>query len=113
MAGLRLPLCHPSWRTTSPSSRSRWRWPCGTQPGQEDCGRRKPMSYPDVILMCLSIDSPDSLENGPVSWRPGEHHFCPSVPIVINVAEKNCPIYLLSVPDPAMTKHAGTRGDAP
>ncbi|GCB62296.1 hypothetical protein scyTo_0004227 [Scyliorhinus torazame] len=34
--------------------------------GQEDYDRLRPLSYPDtdVILMCFSIDSPDSLGNG-------------------------------------------------
>merc|ERR1711862_861374 len=33
--------------------------------GQEDYDRLRPLSYPDthVILMCFSIDSPDSLDN--------------------------------------------------
>ena len=33
--------------------------------GQEDYDRLRPLSYPDtdVILMCFSIDSPDSLQN--------------------------------------------------
>ncbi|KAJ3068563.1 GTP-binding protein Rho1, partial [Podochytrium sp. JEL0797] len=33
--------------------------------GQEDYARLRPLSYPDthVILICFSIDSPDSLEN--------------------------------------------------
>lgn len=33
--------------------------------GQEDYDRLRPLSYPDtdVILMCFSIDSPDSLGN--------------------------------------------------
>lgn len=35
--------------------------------GQEDYDRLRPLSYPDtdVILMCFSIDSPDSLGKGP------------------------------------------------
>ena len=35
--------------------------------GQEDYDRLRPLSYPDtdVILMCFSIDSPDSLTNIP------------------------------------------------
>ena len=39
--------------------------------GQEDYDRLRPLSYPDtdVILMCFSIDSPDSL--GPRE-HPGE-----------------------------------------
>lgn len=34
--------------------------------GQEDYDRLRPLSYPDtdVILMCFSIDSPDSLGKG-------------------------------------------------
>lgn len=39
--------------------------------GQEDYDRLRPLSYPDtdVILMCFSIDSPDSLENIPEKWN--------------------------------------------
>lgn len=40
--------------------------------GQEDYDRLRPLSYPDtdVILMCFSIDSPDSLDNIPEKWTP-------------------------------------------
>ena len=43
------------------------------------------LSYPDtdVILMCFSIDSPDSLENIPEKWTPEVKHFCPNVPIIL------------------------------
>ncbi|XP_042364360.1 rho-related GTP-binding protein RhoA-D-like [Plectropomus leopardus] len=53
--------------------------------GQEDYDRLRPLSYPDtdVILMCFSIDSPDSLENIPEKWTPEVKHFCPSVPIIL------------------------------
>ena len=53
--------------------------------GQEDYDRLRPLSYPDtdVILMCFSIDSPDSLENIPEKWTPEVRHFCPTVPIVL------------------------------
>ncbi len=39
--------------------------------GQEDYDRLRPLSYPDtdVILMCFSIDSPDSLGND-ISRKP-------------------------------------------
>ena len=52
--------------------------------GQEDYDRLRPLSYPDtdVILMCFSIDSPDSLENIPEKWTPEVKHFCPNVPII-------------------------------
>ena len=53
--------------------------------GQEDYDRLRPLSYPDtdVILMCFSVDSPDSLENIPEKWTPEVRHFCPSVPIIL------------------------------
>ncbi|XP_020631642.1 ras-like GTP-binding protein RHO [Orbicella faveolata] len=53
--------------------------------GQEDYDRLRPLSYPDtdVILMCFSIDSPDSLENIFEKWTPEVRHFCPSVPIIL------------------------------
>ena len=53
--------------------------------GQEDYDRLRPLSYPDtdVILMCFSIDSPDSLQNIPEKWVPEVKHFCPNVPIVL------------------------------
>uniref|UniRef100_A0A8C5XMY5 Rho-related GTP-binding protein RhoC n=1 Tax=Microcebus murinus TaxID=30608 RepID=A0A8C5XMY5_MICMU len=53
--------------------------------GQEDYDRLRPLSYPDtdVILMCFSIDSPDSLENILEKWIPEVKHFCPNVPIIL------------------------------
>jgi len=53
--------------------------------GQEDYDRLRPLSYPDtnVLLICFSVDSPDSLENVPEKWVPEVRHFCPSVPFVL------------------------------
>ncbi|XP_015233885.1 rho-related GTP-binding protein RhoA-C-like [Cyprinodon tularosa] len=53
--------------------------------GQEDYDRLRPLSYPDtdVILMCFSVDSPDSLANIPEKWTPEVRHFCPNVPIIL------------------------------
>lgn len=53
--------------------------------GQEDYDRLRPLSYPDtdVILMCFSIDAPDSLDNIPEKWTPEVRHFCPNVPIIL------------------------------
>jgi len=53
--------------------------------GQEDYDRLRPLSYPDtnVLLICYSIDSPDSLENVPEKWVPEVRHFCPNVPFVL------------------------------
>ncbi|KAF0989435.1 hypothetical protein HZS_3178 [Henneguya salminicola] len=53
--------------------------------GQEDYDRLRPLSYPDtdVVLMCFSIDSPDSLENIREKWTPEVKHFCPNAPIIL------------------------------
>uniref|UniRef100_A0AC35U7Z5 Ras-like GTP-binding protein Rho1 n=1 Tax=Rhabditophanes sp. KR3021 TaxID=114890 RepID=A0AC35U7Z5_9BILA len=53
--------------------------------GQEDYDRLRPLSYPDtdVILMCFSIDSPDSLANIPEKWTPEVQHFCQKIPIIL------------------------------
>jgi len=53
--------------------------------GQEDYDRLRPLSYPDtdVILMCFSIDSNDSLDNIPEKWTPEVKHFCQNVPIIL------------------------------
>ena len=53
--------------------------------GQENYDKLLSMSFSgtDVILMCFSIDSPDSLENIPKKWIPEVKHFCPDVPIIL------------------------------
>ncbi|CAL8128682.1 unnamed protein product [Orchesella dallaii] len=53
--------------------------------GQEDYDRLRPLSYPDtnVMLICFSIDSPDSLENVLEKWSPEVKHYCPNVPIIL------------------------------
>ncbi|CAG0881233.1 unnamed protein product [Cyprideis torosa] len=53
--------------------------------GQEDYDRLRPLSYPetDVILLCFSIDNPDSLENIQDKWIPEVKHFCPTVPVLL------------------------------
>ena len=53
--------------------------------GQGDYDRLRHLSYPntDVILMCFSIDSPDSLENILAKWFPEAKHFRPKVPIIL------------------------------
>ncbi|XP_054905580.1 rho-related GTP-binding protein RhoA-B-like [Poeciliopsis prolifica] len=53
--------------------------------GQEDYDRLRPLSYPDtdVILMCFSVISRDSLVNVKDKWAPEVRHFCPHVPIVL------------------------------
>ena len=45
----------------------------------------RPLSYPDtdVLLLCFSIDSPDSLENVAEKWLHEVKHFCVNVPIIL------------------------------
>ncbi|KAH3902463.1 probable GTP-binding protein RHO1 [Saccharomycodes ludwigii] len=53
--------------------------------GQEDYDRLRPLSYPDsdVVLICFSIDLPDSLENVMEKWISEVLHFCRGVPIIL------------------------------
>ncbi|KER23046.1 hypothetical protein T265_08991 [Opisthorchis viverrini] len=53
--------------------------------GQEDYDRLRTLSYPDthVVIMCFSIDSPDSLLNIREKWISEVRYFCESVPIIL------------------------------
>ena len=53
--------------------------------GQEDYDRLRPLSYPgsDVILVCYSVDSPNSCDNVKERWAPEVEQFCPRVPVVL------------------------------
>ncbi|CAG2182777.1 unnamed protein product, partial [Oppiella nova] len=53
--------------------------------GQEDFDRLRPLSYPDtdVLLLCFSIVSPDSLSNVFDRWVPEVKKFCQDVPIIL------------------------------
>lgn len=53
--------------------------------GQEDYDRLRPLSYPDsnVILICFSIDLPDTLDNVQEKWISEVLHFCQGVPIIL------------------------------
>ncbi|XP_059188518.1 rho-related GTP-binding protein RhoA-C-like [Centropristis striata] len=57
----------------------------------EDYVRLRPLYYrdTDVILMCFSIDRPDSLENIPEKWIPEVKRFCPNVPIILVGTKKD------------------------
>ncbi|XP_065142552.1 transforming protein RhoA-like [Paramisgurnus dabryanus] len=58
---------------------------------KEDYDQLRPLSYTDtdVILMCFSIDNPDSLENIPEKWTPEVKQFCPNVPIILVGTKKD------------------------
>ena len=53
--------------------------------GDEEYDRLRPLSYidADVILMCFSIDSPESLAKVFEKWAPEVRYFCPDVPIIL------------------------------
>lgn len=53
--------------------------------GEEDYDRLRPLSYPrtDVVLMCFSIDNPDSLDNVRTKWAPEIKHFLPHAPVIL------------------------------
>ena len=53
--------------------------------GQDAYDRLRPLSYPDtdVLIVCFSADSPDSLYNAFDKWVPEVRHFCPSTPLIL------------------------------
>jgi len=57
--------------------------------GQEEYDRLRPLSYQkaDVVLVCFSIDSPDSMANVELKWAKEVKHFCKNVPMIL-VANK-------------------------
>ncbi|PIC31510.1 hypothetical protein B9Z55_012190 [Caenorhabditis nigoni] len=59
--------------------------------GQEDYERLRPLAYPesDIILICYSIDNPDSLENVLEKWHPEIQHFLPNIPIILVATKKD------------------------
>ncbi|EIE88646.1 hypothetical protein G6F46_009417 [Rhizopus delemar] len=59
--------------------------------GQEDYDRLRPLSYPDshVILICFSIDSPDTLDNVQEKWISEVLHFCQGLPILLVACKKD------------------------
>jgi small GTP-binding protein len=61
--------------------------------GQEEYDRLRPLSYPgsDVILVCYSVDSPNSYDNVKERWIPEVEQFCPRVPVVIVGTERLLP----------------------
>jgi len=51
----------------------------------------RPLSYPDadVLLICFSIASPNSLANVVDKWIPEVSHFCPNVPVIVVGTKKD------------------------
>ena len=63
----------------------------GTGSRNYETTRDMSYTYPDtdVILMCFSIDSPDSLENLLKRWIPEVKHFCPDIPVILEGNKKD------------------------
>ncbi|KAI8840549.1 Sec3p Rho1p complex [Chytridium lagenaria] len=53
--------------------------------GQEGYDRLRPFCYPDsnVIVICFSVDSPDSLHNVKEKWISEVIHYCRDAPIIL------------------------------
>merc|ERR1711936_108206 len=53
--------------------------------GQEDYDQLRILMYPDtdVVVICYSIASPDSLANVVEKWVPEVRQYCPGVPIIL------------------------------
>ncbi|CAH8831811.1 unnamed protein product [Trichobilharzia szidati] len=59
--------------------------------GQEDYDRLRTLTYPDthVIVLCFSVDSPDSLENVEEKWMPEIRNFLPNTPVILVANKKD------------------------
>jgi len=59
--------------------------------GVEDYDRLRPLSYPDshVVLICFTIDNPESLDNVQEKWHPEVNHFCPNIPVLLIGCKKD------------------------
>ncbi|PVD31220.1 hypothetical protein C0Q70_06632 [Pomacea canaliculata] len=53
--------------------------------GQETYDRMRPVAYADVhvILLCFSLDNPDSLVNAETTWFQEVTYYCPAVPLIL------------------------------
>lgn len=53
--------------------------------GQEDYDRLRPLNYPDtdIVVICYSIDSRESLDSITNKWYPEIEQYCPHVPCII------------------------------
>lgn len=53
--------------------------------GQEEYDKLRPIFYKDtnVILLCYSIDLPNSLTNVTDKWLPEIRFFCPQIPLIL------------------------------
>lgn len=51
----------------------------------------RPLSYPDtdVLLVCFSLENPDSFENITQKWIPEIRHYCPNVPFILVATKKD------------------------
>ncbi|KAG9097249.1 GTP-binding protein Rho1 [Ceratobasidium sp. UAMH 11750] len=59
--------------------------------GVEDYDRLRPLSYPgsDVVLICFSVNNPDSLDNVEEKWISEVKHFCQGIPFILVGCKKD------------------------
>lgn len=59
--------------------------------GQEDYNRLRPLSYPgsDVVIICFSIASPDSLDNVEATWIHEIKYHCGPIPVLLVGCKKD------------------------
>lgn len=53
--------------------------------GQEEYEKLRPITYKDsdIIILCYSIDNPDSYSNIIEKWYPELRYYCPTVPVIL------------------------------
>ncbi|RNA26382.1 rho-related GTP-binding [Brachionus plicatilis] len=53
--------------------------------GQEEYERLRPLTYKnsDIILVCYSVENPESLTNIIEKWYPELRYFCPQTPVIL------------------------------
>ncbi|TRY79112.1 hypothetical protein TCAL_06593 [Tigriopus californicus] len=79
--------------------------------GQESYEKLRPLSYPgsDVVLICYSIDRPESLANVETLWAPEIKRHCRDVPVVLVGNKTDLRESHTSAEDDLVTSAAGTR----
>ena len=65
---------------------------------QEEYEKLRPLAYKnsDLIIVCYSIDNPESLANVIEKWYPELRYFCPNTPIIL-VGKVNQVNFLLNI----------------
>ena len=69
--------------------------------GQEGYDRLRPMAYPhcDCLVICYSVDNPDSLYNVKAKWLPEVERYCSNVPRILVATKKDLRRRTLAIMD--------------